>query len=83
MIIISANTALSLWHAFLGLGLALTRRIGEAQGGRVGVESTPGRGRRFFAILPRVTFQESIAEPAAAPPPHPDAPCIRGRMPSP
>ncbi|HEY7216465.1 MAG TPA: response regulator [Thermoanaerobaculia bacterium] len=36
-----------------GLGLALTRRIVEAQGGRVGVESTFGHGSLFFAVLPR------------------------------
>jgi len=38
-----------------GLGLALTKRIVEAQGGRVGVESTPGKGTTFFAVLPRDT----------------------------
>ncbi|MBI3325787.1 MAG: HAMP domain-containing histidine kinase [Nitrospinae bacterium] len=37
-----------------GLGLALTKRIVEAQGGRVGVRSTPGQGSVFFAALPRV-----------------------------
>ncbi len=37
-----------------GLGLALTRRIVEAQGGRVGVHSTFGSGSRFFAALPRL-----------------------------
>jgi len=36
-----------------GLGLALTKRIIEAQGGRVGVESVAGKGSTFFAILPR------------------------------
>jgi protein-histidine pros-kinase len=36
-----------------GLGLALTRRILEAQGGRVEVSSTVGVGSRFSAILPR------------------------------
>ena len=36
-----------------GLGLALTKRIVEAQGGRVGVRSTPGVGSVFVAILPR------------------------------
>ena len=43
-----------------GLGLALTRRIVEAQGGRVGVESQPGRGSRFFAILPRQATTASL-----------------------
>jgi signal transduction histidine kinase len=36
-----------------GLGLALTRRLVEAQGGVVGVHSTPGSGSTFFAVLPR------------------------------
>jgi len=36
-----------------GLGLVLTKRIVEAQGGRVGVESELGVGSTFFALLPR------------------------------
>jgi len=36
-----------------GLGLALTKRIVEAQGGRVGVISRLGQGSTFFAVLPR------------------------------
>ena len=35
-----------------GLGLALTKRIVEAQGGEVGVSSVPGVGSVFFARLP-------------------------------
>jgi len=35
-----------------GLGLAITRQIVEKQGGHVGVESAPGTGSRFWAILP-------------------------------
>jgi PAS domain S-box-containing protein len=41
-------------HAGTGLGLALTKRIVEAQGGSVGVRSVVGSGSVFFAILPLV-----------------------------
>lgn len=37
-----------------GLGLALTKRIVDAQGGRVWVESQPEKGSVFYAVLPRV-----------------------------
>ena len=40
-------------HAGAGLGLALTRRLVEAQGGAVGVHSAPGQGSVFHALLPR------------------------------
>jgi len=36
-----------------GLGLALTRRLVEAQGGAIGVRSELGRGSVFHAVLPR------------------------------
>jgi signal transduction histidine kinase len=34
------------------LGLALTRRLVEAQGGSVGVHSVEGKGSTFFAVIP-------------------------------
>jgi CheY-like chemotaxis protein len=40
-------------HQGTGLGLALTKRMVQAQGGVVGVESTLGQGSNFYAILPR------------------------------
>lgn len=40
-------------HQGTGLGLALVRRLVEAQQGRVGVRSRPGAGSVFYAVLPR------------------------------
>jgi signal transduction histidine kinase len=51
-----------------GLGLALTKRLVEAQGGTVGVRSVFGSGSTFFATLPQhVTAEKAdITGPMAA-----------------
>ncbi|MCB9727056.1 MAG: response regulator [Deltaproteobacteria bacterium] len=45
-------------HAGTGLGLALTKRLVEAQGGFVGVHTVKGEGSTFFAVLPRRAPEE-------------------------
>jgi signal transduction histidine kinase/CheY-like chemotaxis protein len=46
-----------------GLGLALTKRLVEAQGGEVGVRSVVGKGSTFFATLPRETVATGPRSP--------------------
>ena len=52
-------------HQGTGLGLALTRRLAELQGGTVGVRSELGVGSVFHALLPRVVRRGQDAERSA------------------
>jgi signal transduction histidine kinase/DNA-binding response OmpR family regulator len=48
-------------HEGTGLGLALTRRLVQAQGGSVGVRSQPGVGSVFHLVLDRVLVTPLVA----------------------
>ena len=54
-------------HQGTGLGLALTRRLVEAQGGQVGVHSSPGLSTVFHAVLNRVHGHDANRRPGTEP----------------
>jgi len=54
-------------YAGTGLGLALTKRIVEAQGGQVGVRSEVERGSTFWALLPVIAPGPTPAGPRRPP----------------
>jgi CheY-like chemotaxis protein len=45
-----------------GLGLAISRGLAELMGGRMGCESEPGQGSRFFLVAPFRVQEEPAAE---------------------
>ncbi len=69
---VQIDSTLSRQYNGTGLGLALVKRLVEAQNGSIQVTSTPGQGSCFSIALPYVSVPSTPPISAVKPPPIPD-----------
>jgi signal transduction histidine kinase/ligand-binding sensor domain-containing protein/DNA-binding NarL/FixJ family response regulator len=78
-----ADVSTSRRYGGSGLGLYISRQLAEQMGGRIGIDSEPGRGSRFRVELPLPAAPEWIDRPPPRPAARteaPAAPQLTGRV---
>ncbi len=59
---VQIESAITRRHGGTGLGLAICRRLTSLMGGRIGYDSEPGRGSRFWCELPMPARPDPVDE---------------------